>query len=303
MLTYTGSRNLFGTLARDSAAAVLTVADTLINEQIRFVATARQWWFLEKLYTLTTQASVQFLDLPGQLDRIISSPYVTVSSVRYQPQEAPSRVFWDQLNYSTYDSDIPEYWYSFAGQFGLWPRPATAGNVITLPGRQKITDLNIADYTTGTITTTATTSNVTTVTGTTVTWAAGMIGQWIRITQTSAALGGDGVWYQIATVPTSTTLTLENPYGGTALTAATAAYTIGQSSVLPDAYQSLPVYLALNVYFTSIDPNAEKATLYAAKSKDLYAQMVQDHSSRGGSRVLDSGDDREVPNPNLFIRA
>lgn len=304
MLTYTGSRNLFGTLARDSAASVLTVADTLINEQIRFVSTARQWWFLEKLFTLTTQASTQFLDLPGHVDRVISDPFVTVSSTRYKPKEAPSRVFWDQINYSTYTSDIPEFWYQFGNQFGLWPTPATAGNTITIPARQKIIELSIADYTTGHITTTSTTSNVTTVTGAGgASWGTGMIGQWLRITPTSAAGGGDGVWYQIASVPTSSTLTLENPYGGTALSSATAAYTIGQASLLPEAYQSLPVYLALNIYFTSVDPNESKATLYAAKSRDLYAQLVQDHSSRGGSRVLDDGEDLDLVNPNLTITA
>src|SRR3990172_6682402 len=98
MKTYTEQRNFLGDLARNSASATLTLADTLINQRRRVILSARNWWFLEKPFTLSTQADTQFLDLPGDIDRILSSPYVTVSSTRYTPREAPSREFWDQLN-------------------------------------------------------------------------------------------------------------------------------------------------------------------------------------------------------------
>src|SRR3990167_4944717 len=163
MLSYTGARNLFGDLTGDSSSANLTLADTLMNLRRRVILSARKWWFLEKPFTLSTQASTQFLDIPGDIDRILSSPYVTVGSTRYTPTEAPSREFWDQLNQNSYTSDMPEYWFLYNGQLGFYPTPATAGNTITFNAKQKIRDLNIADYTTGTIITTSTTANVTTV--------------------------------------------------------------------------------------------------------------------------------------------
>lgn len=304
MLSYTGARNLFGDLVNNSSSGVLTLADTLINQRRRVILTARNWWFLEKPFTLTTIASTQFLDIPGDIDRLTSDPYVTVSSTRYTPREAPSRAFWDNLNETSYTSDFPEYWYLFNGQLGLYPTPATAGNTITFTAKQRVRDLNVADYTTGAITTTATTANVTTVTGSGVTWHTGMIGRWIRITDGSAAntLSGDHQWYQIATVPTSATLTLENPYGGTALAAASATYAIGQMSILPEAYDELPVFLALQIYFASIEPNSEKATLYASMAKDLYTQLLADHANKTGGRVLDYGlEEDPIVNPNLCI--
>ena len=43
MLTYTSSRNLFGTLTNNSSTANLAVGDTLINAAIREVLRSRNW--------------------------------------------------------------------------------------------------------------------------------------------------------------------------------------------------------------------------------------------------------------------
>ena len=305
MLSYTGQRNKFAKLVNNTGdSSTLTLADELTNQERRTILTKRMWWFFEKQFTATTEASTAFIKLSGAIDRIISDPYVTVSSTNYTPRESPSRAHWDRLNQSTITSDTPEWWIFYAGQLGLFPRPSTAGNTITINAKQRVIDLSVADYTTGTITTTATSGTTTTVTGSSVVWHTGMIGRWIRITNGNAAntLSGDHIWYEIASVPTSTTLTLSRPYGGTALAAASAAYIIGEMSILPEAYDDLPLSRALELYFTSIDPNEKKALLYKSRGDGLMEQMKADHSNKTGGRVLDSGRYHEAPvNPNLVI--
>lgn len=92
-------------------------------------------------------------------------------------------------------------------------------------------------------------------------WTTGMAGMYIKITDTLAANGGDGFWYEIASVTDSTHLTLVKPYTGTAITAGTAAYTIGQMSVIPEAYDIAPVYRAAALYWRD-KGSLEKAKMY-----------------------------------------
>lgn len=302
MLTYTKQRNTFGKLVNNSTDTnTLSLADDLCNTELQQVLSDKDWWFFEKSFTLTTQAATQFIKLPGDVDRIISDPYLTIGSYRYKPDECPSFNKWNEINTVTYTSDYSEWWYSYAGQLGLFPTPATAGNTITLNAKQRVREMSIADITAGTIATLATVGTTTTITGSGTTWADGMVGLWIKITSGTATKQGDGQWYQIGGVSSTTSLTLMNPYGGSALATASANYTIGQCSILPEAYQWLPLYRALNIYFTSIDADETKATLYGGKAGALLAQMEKDHSNRTGSRVLDDGNDEIIINPNLTV--
>ena len=190
------------------------------------------------------------------------------------------------------------------GQVEIFPIPATASNTITFNARRISTDLVRPDYTTGTITTVATVGVVTTVTGTGTTWTTAMIGRMIRINESDLALtlSGDGSWYEIATVPSATTLTLTRTYGGTALATASATYTIGEVGLIPEPHDMLPVYKALRIYFTSTDPDTNKAALYAGLYKDGYAQMVTDVGSKVNVVVDDgTGKYEGMTNPNLTV--
>jgi len=301
MLSYTGRRNLFGDLANNSATVTLTLADTLMNTAEKRIVSAKDWPFLWRQYTLTTAASTQAYTLSAYTQHP-QSVYITVGSYRYSPKEVTNRAEWDVLNATSSTSDTPTHYFIYDGQLLLYPTPTSASNTITLNARRKLRDLNVADYTTGTITTVATSGTTTTVTGSGTTWHTGMIGRWIRITDGSAAntLSGDHQWYEIATVPTSTTLTLVRAYGGTAMAAASATYTIGQMTLIPEPHCELPVYSALEVYFTSVEPEATKAALYKRLYDEGYAQMWLDHTSKMNV-VLDSGEETDVINPNNFV--
>ena len=301
MLTYTGRRNLFGDLCNNSASATLTLADTLMNLQDRRIISAKDWPFLWRQYTKNTVADESSIKLPAYTYKP-QGVYVTVGSYRYTPTEVTNREDWDKLNATTFSSDIATHYFVYDEAIELFPTPSTSNNVVTFNARRRTKDLTISDYTTGTITDIATSGVTTTITGSGVTWGTGMIGQYIRVNQTNAALGGDGFWYEIASVPTSTTLTLVRTYGGTAITGASATYTIGEGSLIPEPHDILPVYAALNVYFTSTDPNKTKADLYGNLFNDGYDQMVRDHGSKVNV-VLDDGTGQyeNIVNPNLYI--
>jgi len=304
MLTFTSRRNLWGDLAGTTATTTLATADILMNTTEKKILTIKNWSFLERQYQLTTAASTQDYKLHAYT-RVPESVYVTVSSRKFVPREVTTSREWDVLTQTTVTSDSVTHYRVYDGILSLYPRPATAGNTITINGRRIARDLSVSDYTTGTITTTATVAGVTTVTATGATWHTGMIGRWIRITDSGVSantLVGDHIWYEIATVPSSTTLTLVRAYSGTTLAAASANYIIGQVSLLPEPFDVLPVYDALIPYFTSIDPNKVKKESYQGLYNDLWNQMNKDFGSQE-SVVLDSGieSDYNPINPNTHV--
>lgn len=298
MLGYTARRNLFADLVNNSATAVLTLADTLINQEEKRILSSQAWGFLEKQFTTTTTASTTFTVIPQYVDRV-SSVTVTVGSYTYSPQECPSREAWDRLNMTTVTSDVPQWWFVYDGKVGLYPTPASSSNTITINSKRLAKDLTIADYTTGGVITTVVGSA--TVTGTGTTWATSMAGRWLRITESDTANKGDGFWYQILSVASTTSLTLVRPYAGTAITAGNAAYTIAQCSLLPEQYQDLPIYGAARTYFTSANPDNTRAQLYDGMYQKMYKMLEEDYGNKNQSCVIDDGEEHYQQNPNLFV--
>ncbi len=133
--------------------------------------------------------------------------------------------------------------------------------------------------------TVGTESGGTIITGTGTTFTANMVGRWIKITETTAANGGDGFWYQIGYYYSATLIGLYKPYEGPAISAGTAAYTIGQCSAIPEAYDIGIVYRATALYWDNQgdQPRAKSYWLkydggneagYAANYGGLVSQMI-----------------------------
>lgn len=97
------------------------------------------------------------------------------------------------------------------------------------------------------------------VTGDSTAWTTGMAAnRYIKITPTSAANGGDGYWYEVQEVIDTTHIALTKEYEGTAISAGTAAYTLGEMSVIPEAYDIAVLYRTIAIYWREKD-NKEKA--------------------------------------------
>lgn len=295
MKSYTTARNLYGTFTKNTNSTNLLFGDQIANDRYRHICAKRDWPFLERLRTLLTTTS-QFVNLPYDCDQVREIA-VIVSNTRYVPRIITSRAEWDRLNLSTFTSDIPEACFVFAGQLGLWPTPATAGNTINVTQKTRVIDLSAADYTTGTIV--SITNGATALVGSGTTWTSQMVGRYIKITPTDAAGTGDGVWYEISAVPTATTITLVRAYGGTTIAAGSAAYTIGQMPLLPETYHDTPWKGAAVDYWAK--EADDRALFYQSQYDADIKELDKVWSSPTTNMVIDSGDDRPMRNPNLII--
>ena len=285
MKSFTQIRNLAGTLSNNSASTNLTLMDELINDSLRSIYSMGDWDFLEKTATASTVASQQFYALPFDYSKL-KGVTVTIGSFVYTPKEVPNREMWDRLNESSTTSDIPEFFFIFNGQLGFFPKPSsTTSNAITYIYRRQAPDLNIADYTTGNVS--AITSGSTTVTGSGTTWTVPMANRYLRVTATdTAGQSGDGLWYNIASVASATSLTLSKAYNGTTITGNT-AFTIGQMSFLPEEHQDLPLYRALGIYFTSVQPEMQRAQMYKQMFDDEVSKLKADHLDKTHNVVVE----------------
>ena len=249
-------------------------------------------------HTVTVKTWTQ--PLPFDCD-LVESVSIRAGGNLYSPHPAPSQRFWDQLNYSDVTNDVPVFWFVNNGRIGFYPRPATAGNLITLNCRIRVPDLNVVDYTSGTVD--IVTNGSTKVTGATTTWTTPMVGRWLRITHSdTAASSGDGEWYEIAAVESSTVLYLVRPYGGRSLTTgAAAAYTIGQMPSLPEAFHHLPERYAAQKYWEK-ESDPERAANFKSEVRDGLDLLFNAYGINDLSMILDSGDRTFPINPNLTIR-
>src|SRR3990167_8726802 len=127
MITYTGLRNLFGSLTNNTASANLTLGDTLNNNSIQKILGKRAWPFLDAEVTTTTTANQAYVEVPARIKKV-KTVRVQQGTTNYHPKEAPNRQFWDNLNSvtsSSYTSDAPEWFYHSDGRVYIWPTPAT----------------------------------------------------------------------------------------------------------------------------------------------------------------------------------
>ena len=252
-------------------------------------------------HTVTLAVHDNLQPLPYDID-LVESVTVVSGSTRYVPVPAPSKKFWDELHYTSYNSDTPQYWWVENGRIGLWPRHTTAGEVIIIFGKLRVPELNIADYTTGNID--IVTNGSLEVTGAgSPGWTTPMVGRWLRVTHSNtAASSGDHEWYEIVAVESATVLTLGRPYGGRTLaTGAAAAYIIGQMPLLPEAYQNLPeIYGAMRYWIKESDAARVK------DFRDLLTTGVSDlfkaYSINDTSLIVDDGEEDFIINPNLTVQ-
>lgn len=254
MKTYTTLRNTFGSTVNDISTASLTLGDQFINDSIRTICNLQggKLRFLETTSDMATVANQETYQIPNKyrklIDIYIYSGSGSSSDTIYSPTLVYDPTIWKRvLQYRMGTQDVPYFIYVQGTTYKIQPIPATTGNLIVLRGRLNTRDLSIADYTTGTITSVA--NGGTAVVGSGTTWTADMVGRYIQITQTTAANGGDGFWYEIGSYTSATSIGLVKPYEGTAIAAGTAAYTIGQVSVVPESYQPAIIYRAVALYW------------------------------------------------------
>ena len=201
----------------------------------------------ERFYTSATDATVDgttSYSLPYDCDKV-HSIIVTVADRDYVATEFPgSENQWLALKggaTTATESDYPQYYFVKKDTYEFYPASSVDDYVITMRYKINQRDLSADDHTTESIKTLANTG--TTVTGNTGTlFTASMAGRYLKIDD-------DRVWYRISAYTSATILTIAREYGGTAIAAGTASYTIGEMSLLPNSFQEMPTDYALYRYY------------------------------------------------------
>jgi len=295
MITTTTVQSRFSDLTQNSSSTNTARGLQLYNDATRFYIT--KYYLNEVLYTTTTTASTNTYNLPFDIKEVIDV-YIVVGSLRYVLTEAPTTQFWDQLQFASYSSDIPQYYWIFNKQLYVFPTPSSSSNTIGIRYKKRIKDLSLADFTTGTVTAT---NGSTTITHSATGFYPQMAGQWIRLTaSTSLTASGDEGWYEIDSYTNTSTLVLKNAYTGS--TATGASFTIGEATIMPEDYQTLPLYRALKIYYTSIVPNPEQALLYDGLTQAEETKLDAEFGNKSTNVRITSAD-AEMSNPNLYIRS
>lgn len=298
MRTYTSGVNQYGVWTKNSNTANLTDGAGVANDLYKKICEVKDWPFLEQLRIVTTTAAVANVALPYDCDMVREVSVTPIGQTkRYTPKQVRDAIFWDQINLTSFQSDIPEYYYVFGGSLYLWPTAVSTGNQVRLTQKTKPIDMSFADITTSTVTSITNGQTTLVVSGGLTTMMSGL---WIKITYTPGTTNtGDGQWYQIAGVTNTTTCTLARAYGGTTISSGTAACTIGQLSLLPEAYQDTPWKGAAGKYWkTNLDPRGDG---FQQDFNDDLKLLGIARSSPTTNYVIDTGDITDIINPNLTI--
>lgn len=243
---------------------------------------------------------VQFYPFPPNYSKL-KDITITVGVLRWTMTEIRTREEWDNLNVFPYYASIPSKFFIYpggdkGGQIGIWPIPSTTGNVITYNYKFRVPDLSIADYSIGTL---SVNNGSMAVTGSGTTWTPTtnpqLESRWIQIPQPS----GDNLWYQVASVNSSTSLTLYQPYQG--INATGASYTLGQMPIIAEDFQDMLLWKLLQYYHTSIVADTSKVAEY----KDIYdrkLELLEEYSGTNTVNVNLSPNRNYRGNPNVFFQ-
>jgi len=297
MKTFTDLRNLVARYSNvnTSDTTAMSLIDSNINDSIRTICNLQggKLRFLEDTKDMYTVANQEGYQVPNGFRKLIdlmvySGDGTSSSDTIYSPEMVFDPTKWKLiLQYKLGTQDVPYFTYVENQKFYIQPIPATTGNLIRLRGRLQTNDLTIPDYTTGTIVSVA--NGGTAVVGSGTTWTEDMVGRYIQITQTTAANGGDGFWYEIGGWTDATHISLLKPYEGTDIVAGSAAYTIGQVSPIPSAYDVGIAYRATALYWDN-QGDLERAKTWwlrydggmeAGYSKEYGGLMLQMLSNEG----------------------
>jgi hypothetical protein len=137
------------------------------------------------------------------------------------------------------------------------------------------------------------------VTGTGTSWTTAMQTRAFQIAEQTG--GGDGFWYYIESVFNATTLSLSAPYEGQPISSGSLTYIIGEVSVVPQAYQMIPLYRASEMYYTFKVDSEAKRDKYKALADETEAAMKWDMGNRSTDPTTEDDFGKQLINPNLSV--
>lgn len=272
MLSYQTLYERCVTLSSDSDTTTLALFKALLSEAIKkcYAVLNAEYFYLDHV-DATADGTSEY-KLPFNCAKVHSLK-ITIDDVDYLAVEFPgSYNAWLALTgsaTSSSETEYPNYFYVKTDTYEIYPASSTDSLVMTMRYQIRPKDLTADDHTTESIKTMV--NGSTAVVGNTSTaFTASMVGRYFKI-------DADGEWYKIATVTDATNIVLAREYGGAAVTAGTADYTIGEMSFIPAQYQELPVNYALYRYYL------QKESDLGASYKGLWEEGLQRLKETGGN--------------------
>lgn len=300
MLTWTAMERKFVRLSRDNSPATLTQGQEDMNTGYHMFNAKFGRYFSRKQQFADVTAGQSIYQTPIDSVRIIGMTVMTGAGTNtYSPpiKEIRSEEEWRRIktvpNYSS--SWITYYYVLGDDEIEVWPIPSTTiSNGIRFYYQQQDHDLSVEDIVSTTLApvqTVTVTNGSTTVTSTGATFTNQLIGLSFQLTGVT-----DLSWYQIVDVPNSSTLTLKSAFVGPS--ASSLAFRIGQTSILPQEYQDVPIHYALGLFFSGKGNEARAQFHLGTEDKPgMYYSMVnaavQEYSLSTAGNVI-SDDERYV---------
>lgn len=290
MNTYTALKTQYTTLSQLNSAANTALGGTLINQGQLYYT--RKYFSDMKSVQYATIASTPNYKYPADF-KSFREAYIQVGAQKWTLQEIKTREQYDSITFIQYTSDIPQYIYldESTKQFFIFPTPASNNNTIVFNYLYSLVNLEMED-----VTATATVTNGSSV----VTLSSPVLSNGYSVNgyfRINLLDGGDGVWYPISQINSSTQLTLSNNFTGTS---GAFTCTIGQMPYIDPDFHDILVYRALRVYHGSINKDVEKYQMYKSLEDELEDKLNEFAGNK--SMGVDLSLDKPVFNPNNFLQ-
>lgn len=290
MLSFTELKSLAQVGALDTSTSALSFLVDRINHRYHDIENEMESDTVEETRTGSTVAQQDWIYTPENLIRL-QTLYVEVGSNRYVADEISDEDTWQAFKRNTtIYSDILQKVFVTRDRIYLYPTPSTV-KTYTLIYETESVDLSEDDYTTGTVSTLA--NGGLTVTGVGTTWTSAMVGRFLKINSNKR-------WYRISGVGSTTSITLASPYQGTAISAGTESYTIGELPRLPGNVHTTIVDGALWDFYTYFKKDASMARVYEIRYRDGVKKAKRRGQDRYSSKVINPHRLRGRINPIFY---
>lgn len=239
-------------LPGDTSTNVISFINRHLQTRYQDLMAEFKNWQIQQPQTASTVASQQYYHYPPGVVAVETAT-ITQGTIVYPLEIVNSQQQWNYINqYPNTNTFIPQFIFPRQYDFGVWPIPTDA-YTITFNFIYRDRNLNVEDYTTGTV---DVTNNSQTVESTGAVFTSAMIGRFFVLTDASGY--PTDYWYPITGVDEADDeLTLQTFYEGT--TASTQNYLIGQVPLLPDeAHILLSWGVTADWYGTNSDTDKAK---------------------------------------------
>lgn len=257
-----------------SSTAVIAFFNRALQTRYQDALSAFSNWHNQQTQSTTTIIGQQYYSYPPGVINVESAT-LQQGTIVYPIKVVNSQEEWNYINqYPNTNTIIPQFIFPRQYDFGVWPVP-NSEETLVLNFIYTTPPLNIADYTTGTVSVTNASRSVT---STAATFTNAMIGRYFVLTDSNGY--PFDYWYRITGVNTGTNvLTLQSYYEG--LTASAQNYIVGQVPELPDEAGILLSWGVTADWFAS-----RGDTTKAAQFNNMYYTNDPTNALRMGKNIL-----------------